>query len=114
MKLYQATEMRRELATQEARIVLQKIPDGDAPVGSHREVQILVPEGNALFVGIDMKPQTGATPEGAGIGPNRTYTVPPMPTGQAIVIRLQPQQYLMAMSGSGLVGLALIIEYIED
>ena len=106
--------MRRELATQEGRIVLDKVPDGDAPEGSYREVQILVPEGNALFVGVDMKPQSAATPEGAGIGPDRTYKVPPMPTGQAIVIRLQPQQYLMAMSGSSLVGLALIIEYIQD
>lgn len=106
--------MRRELATQEARVVLDAVKDGDAPPESYREVQILVPVGNALFVGIDMQPQGPATKEGEGIGPNRTYTVPPMPTGQAIVFRLQPQQYLMAMSGSGIVGLALIIEYIQD
>lgn len=106
--------MRRELATQEARIVLAPIADGDAPPDSYREVQILVPEGNPLFVAVDAHPQGAATEDGAGIGPNRTYTVPPMPTGLAIVIRLQPQQYLMAMSGAGLVGLALIIEYIQD
>jgi len=106
--------MIRELAKQEARIVLPPMEEGDAPPGSYREVQILVPEGNTLFVAVDKKPQGPMDREGDGIGPNRTYTVPPMPTGQAIVIRLQPQQYLMAMSGSGLVGLALIVEHIQD
>ena len=37
-----------------------------------------------------------------------------MPTGQAIVVRLRPHQFLTAMAESGLVALALIVEHILE
>lgn len=114
MKLYQRTEMLRETVAQEARVVLKPIKDGDGPENSYREVQVLVPEGNGLFVGIDLPVQRGFGMGEGGIGPNRTYLVPKMPTGQAIVFRLLPEQYITAMAESGYVNLALIIEYVLD
>ena len=93
---------------------LVQVADGDAPPGdsNYREVQVLVPEGDGLFLAVDTPVQ--ARFDESGIGPNRTYKMPPMPTGQAIVVRLRPHQFLTAMSESGTVMLALIVEYIED
>lgn len=110
--LYKATETRRTTLSQEARIVLPPEEDGDAPAHSYREVQVVVPEGNGAFVAVDVPVQRGF--EEPGIGPNRTYNMPKLSPGQAIVFRLQPQQYILAMSESGNVFLTLIIEYILD
>jgi hypothetical protein len=104
--------MPRKTVSQEGRVILEAEPDGDAPPNSYREVQILVPVGNELFMAIDQPIQRGV--DHPGTGPNRTYKLTPMPIGQSIVIKLQPHQYLTAMAGSAKVHLGLIIEYIDE
>ena len=50
----------------------------------------------------------------SGIGPNRTYSMPFLPTGQSIVFHLLPHQFVTAMAEEGLAFLSTIIEYIEN
>lgn len=109
MKLYRNTEMKRATLVQEARVILAA--DETAPAGSYRRVQILVPASPSMYLGIDMHPQQGFSDN--GIGPNRTYKVPPLTPGQTIVVRLLPKQALMAMSEESLCFTSLIIEHIE-
>lgn len=109
MKLYRKTQMQRATLVQEARVILEA--EQSAPELSYRRVQILVPPSPPMYLGIDTHPQQGF--EDGGIGPNRTYKVPPLPPGQAVIVRLLPEQTLMAMSEEGLCFTSLIIEFIE-
>lgn len=109
MRLYRKTATLRATLTQEARVILGA--EQGAPEDSYRRVQILVPNSPPMLLAIDMHPQQAF--EDAGIGPNRTYKVPPLPAGQAIVVRLRPEQTLMAMSAEGLCFPVLIVEYLQ-
>ena len=123
MYLYRETESYRATAKQEAEVIVPPVPDGDAPVGSYRDVQILVPDGNTLLVGIDTPIQAGflqgrpVPPEGptpGGIGPNRGYKLASYPPGQAIKFRLLPHQFVIAASDTGLVYASVIVEHCSN
>jgi hypothetical protein len=86
---------------QEARVFLE--PDADAPAGSWRRVQILVPQSPEVFIGIDRKP--------TALGLDRNYKVPLFPPGAQITLALLPGQFLMGMSGSGFALVSIVVEY---
>lgn len=91
----------RILLPQEARVVLE--PEPDAPAGGWRRVQILIPQSPGVFFAIDKKPQR--------MGLDRNYKIPPYPPGQAIVLHLLPEQYVMGMSEQGYALCTIIVEH---
>ena len=110
MKLYKDTQTFRETLTQEARQILG--PEESAPPGSVRRVQLTVPQGPQVFMGIDIAVQ-GAMDE-PGIAPNRDYGLPPMSPGQLTQFHLNPHQFLTASCRPGLAFVSLIVEYIQS
>jgi hypothetical protein len=130
----------RATVVQEARVVLE--PE-DAPEGTWRRVQLVVPMTPRLYGGIDVPIQGGfyygmprpvvSPAEGAltveqleamgrvgairaphgGIGANRNYTVPVLAPGQTISFDLRPEQWITAMADEGIAYLTLIVQYLE-
>lgn len=73
---------------------------------SIREVQLLVTSSGAFFWALDTYPET--------IGPNRLYKLAPLPSGVPIIIKLLPDQWIVAAVESGRAIVGIIIEYHQD
>lgn len=112
MQLYRPTQLLRTTLKQEAEIILEPVPDGDAPHGSYRSVQLLVPDGNTVYAGIDVPIQRAF--DHGGVGPNRNYLIPQIPSGETVKFRLLPHQFLIGVSDSGLSYASLIVEYCQE
>lgn len=104
LKLYRKTVSERVTCTQEARCILE--PDQDAPQGTLRRVQVIVPNSPKCYLAIDADPQL--------VGPNRTYKLPVASPGAMITFHLQPEQWLVAAAHEGYVELSLIVEHIQE
>ena len=104
LKLYAKTRTIRATCTQEARIVLDK--DEDAPAGSLRRVQVLIPAAPKCYLAIDAVPE--------GIGPNRTYKLPTAAAGAAIVFHLLPDQWIVCAAHESYAEISLIVEHISE
>lgn len=99
--LARPTEMIRATVAQEARAVLKPCTD---PGVRCRRVQLLVPNDPQLFAALDITPEE--------LGPNRTYKIPLMAPGAALVFHMTNEQYLVLASGQGLAYPTLIVEYL--
>lgn len=107
--LRKSTEIVRVTVSQEIREILGA--EEGAPPGSYREVQILIPESPPTFVALgDARRQPNNLGLEAGL--NRTYKLPPIPTGTTIVVRLLPEQTIWAAAKSQTSQMSLIIEYL--
>jgi len=109
MHLYAPTQHVRTTLTQEAKVIVGT--DHDGPVGSYREVQILIPDGNSVYAMLDLPVQDAF--ESGGIGPNRNYNMPIMPTSTTIKFKMGPAQFLTAVSDTGLVFASVIVEHCQ-
>jgi hypothetical protein len=109
VRLTKKTETKRVTLTQEARVIVG--PEREAPSGSYRRVQVVVPMSPQMFLLADVPAQSAF--EAVGVGPNRTYKMAPLSAGQTLVVRLLPEQFLTALSGEGLCFCTLIIEHIQ-
>lgn len=101
--LYRDTEIHRATVSQEIRQIIN--PDPEAPEGSYREVQLVLP--------LD-EPQVFATTQpdaAAHFGINRTYKPPPLAPGAQISFKLRRHQVLWAATKSGVAPIAVIVEY---
>ena len=132
------TETPRRTLVEQARVILEPLPRDKRWM---RRVQVLVPTAPEIFVAADVGIQAGfywavprppeqgriATEQLAamgkigvikdprgGIGPDRNYTMPHMPTGQAIKFDLMPQQWLIGMALEGIAFVSLIVEYLRE
>ena len=105
MKVRKPTYLGRITVDQQLKMVLDA--EEDAPTGTYRSVQLLIPNSPQLHFAID-----GPTPLEAG--PNRNYKTTPVPPGAQITFCLQPEQklYAQATKGQGFPG--IIIEYLEE
>lgn len=95
------TTSKRERVVQEIRVIV--LPELDAPPGSWREVQILVPTGSPVFVGLDV------TPEDLGL--NRNYKLGEYPPGAMIKFALLPEQFVVAAAGTNTTVLTVIAQF---
>lgn len=134
--LYHTTEMLRTSVPQELREILPAVQE--APPGSHREVQILVPSSPSVYAVVTPDPRyrVAKFPDGRrhiisakeakyipsaqpgpqmamdhALGADRTYKGILLPTNAQITIRLQPEQAIWAASEQGYAEMGLIIEY---
>ena len=105
IKLYRKTLAGRATCRQSARVMLEPEPS-DAPPGSVRRVQVLVPPSPKCYLTLDETPES--------LGPNRTYKMPVASPGAALVFHLLPEQFLVGASHEGNAEFSIIVEYIED
>lgn len=91
----------RVLLTQEIRTFLD--PEADAPEGSWRRVQVLIPQSPDVFIGIDQKPEK--------LGLNRNYKLPLYPPGAQITLALLPGQFLSGCAGLNHAVVSVIVEH---
>lgn len=110
-RLYKDTVSLRCTLSQEARVILGP-ETGNAPPGSYRRVQIVVPDSPVVYLGIDMPVQEKFEDE--GVGPNRNYVLPRLQPGQSTKVRLGPKQTLTASADAGLAFVTLLCEYIVE
>lgn len=114
--LYKPTKLLPASVSQE----LRKIVDAelDAPKGSYRVVQILVPSSPAVhacvypddrFVDEDSKLPRQDLADAAGS--NRSYKFATVPPGAYIPLRLTPEQTLWAAAEINLAEVSVVIEY---
>jgi hypothetical protein len=104
MKVRKPTYLGRVTVDQQLQMVLDV---EEAPAGTYRSVQLLIPNSPQFHFTIDHP-----TPNEAG--PNRNYKTTPVPPGAQITFCLQPHQKLYAhvTKGEGFAG--IIIEYLEE
>jgi hypothetical protein len=91
----------RVLLSQEIRTFLE--PELDAPPGSWRRVQLLIPQSPEVYLGIDQKPEA--------LGLNRNYKLPLYPPGAQITVALLPHQFLSGCAGIATAKLSMIVEH---
>lgn len=104
------TTFAREMLKQEARVILPPEldvvnhidPDLGRPV---RCVQLLIPPREGIFIGLDVDPGEN------GIGPDRWYKLPPIPSGAQIDFTLLPDQWLIGSVDEGMSPMTIICEY---
>lgn len=102
--LYRETRMRRAIFDQMLRRFVG--PDNDAPPGSERLVQVIVPEGAVLYIKEDVDPKA--------VGLNQAeYKLPPVSPGQTVEFAIQPHQYLVGASSGKIVACAVVIQHIQ-
>jgi hypothetical protein len=99
---YKKTESYRATLVQEARVFVP--PDPDAPAGSYRCVQVLIPDSPKVSVAIDKDPKD--------LGLNREYKMPVWSPGAQITIRLLPDQWLIGASNISFAEVSVIVEYL--
>lgn len=99
---YKATTISRLSLTREVRVVLE--PEVDAPAGSYRLVQVMIPASPPVFIGLDVDPKE--------VGLNRTYKLPLAPPGQFLRFALMPHQFLVAASDTGFAVSSLIVQHL--
>ncbi len=104
MGLRKPTEIRRITCTQELNLLVDA--EHDAPSGTERNIQLLVPDGAIFRFSID-------SPTPLEAGPNRPYKLSLMPSGQTIEFRLQPEQMVYGQVDAGIGESSVIIEYVE-
>lgn len=95
------TETHRITLVEDIRVFLD--PELDAPAGSWRRVQLIIPSSPEIFIALDRKP--------TDLGLDRTYKLPPFSPGAQIAIALQPQQFIAGATGSGFGVVGMIVEY---
>lgn len=100
-RVYKNTEILRETLTQEIREFVPALED--APAGSYRVVQVLVPMSPKVSVAVDRQPKE--------LGPNREYKLPVLPPGAQIRFQLLPGQFLVGSSNVGYAEVTVIIEH---
>lgn len=99
---YKPTIDFRATLTQEARVFLD--PEVDAPPGSFRQVQILIPTAPGVRVGIDKEPKD--------LGLDRSYKLANYPPGAMITYVLLPQQFLTGASIVGFAEASVIVQFL--
>lgn len=112
MQLYKPSQSQRATVTQEFRQILA--PEKDAPSGSHRHLQILVPPApDVLFVltpdmhwGLQSNDNVARK-----LGANRVYKGTSFPANAQITLCLLPEQSLWAAAESGIGEVGLLVEY---
>lgn len=109
MKLYKKTELRRLQLTPLARVVLGA--EVDAPEGSYRRVQIVVPPSPQVYAVLDSQPQRGFTEDGFAI--DRNYSLPFLQPGQRTSFTLAPGQIVSMSCETALAQVSIICEYLE-
>lgn len=84
------------------------IPDAGSPFQRNaavvRKVQIIVPNSPSVFWDLDHLPEE--------VGPGRTYKLPPIPSGQMILVDLAPWQWLIAATETKHGACSLVVSYI--
>lgn len=78
-------------------------PEKDAPPGSYRCVQLLIPDSPRVSADLDKDPKK--------FGLNREYKVPVMSPGAQILFELLPAQFIIAVCGTSYAEVTVIIEY---
>lgn len=115
MQLYKPSQSMRATVTQEFRRILP--PENDAPAGSHRHLQILVPATpDVLFVltpdahwGLEADANVAHK-----LGANRVYKGTTFPANAQITLCLGPDQALWAAAESGIGEVGLLVEYRKE
>ena len=103
--LYKETTIGRATVSQEFRQILGK--DLEAPEGTYRKVQVLVPLSPDVVVTLQ--------PDAAkAFGANREYKGVPFPPGAQIYLELMPHQVVYAAARDGKAHLGLIVQFIGD
>jgi len=100
---YRKTKSFRTTLVQEARTFLAA--DTEAPAGSFRVVQVMIPASPQVSIAIDGDPDK--------VGLNREYKVPVWSPNAQVKFTLLPEQSLMGMSGEGLAKVSVIVEYLK-
>lgn len=96
------TEIRRELVSQEARIVFT----AELEEGEYCQVQVLTPSDPGVVAWVDQTPEQ--------IGPNRAYKGAPMTASRYIPIDLLPGQFLVLATESQVAACTLIVHYFHE
>lgn len=104
MRPRKPTFMDRATVAQEIRQVIG--PEPDAPEGSYRVVQLIVPNSPGVLFSIDH-------PTSAEAGPDRTYKMAEMSPGAQIQFSLQPHQTVHGAAQDGQAFASVIIEYFD-
>lgn len=102
--LRKPTEISRVTCTQELRLLVG--PEDNAPEGSERNIQLLVPAGSEFRFSIDH-------PSPLEAGPNRNYKIAVVPSGQTVEFRLQRHQVIYGQTDDRIGEASVIIEYLE-
>jgi hypothetical protein len=105
VKVRRPTEFRRTTLSQELTEILPA--EADAPPGSYRKVQVLVPDAPQCVYSLD-------EPTPAQAGPDRTYDLLPLPPGGFTRFNMLPHQRLFGASLAGLAQAGLIVQYAEE
>jgi hypothetical protein len=105
---YKPTLIGRQTLCPLARIILRQ--ETDAPKGSYRKVQIIVPPSPEIFAVLDVAPQRGFSEDGVGI--DRNYPLPALQPGQRTEFKLLPEQFLTMSSITALAHVTIICEYL--
>ena len=105
MRLYKPTEILRCTVSQELKRVIAM--ELDAPAGSYRKVQILVPREPIVHVSL-------ARDADEKFGMNRDYKSPPLRDSTTIAFSLMPGQEVWLQAQNGLAQCTGIIEYCID
>jgi hypothetical protein len=100
--LYKETLIARATVGQEIREILG--PEPEAPEGSHREVQLLIPNPPDVYITLE-------TDADKKYGTDRTYKVPIIPAGAQTTVCLLPGQRVYGAARSGKAHISLIVEY---
>lgn len=101
--LRKKTQILRETVVQEARVILP--PEHDAPPGSVRRVQVLIPPSPTVFMDEDVTPEE--------LGPNKNYKMPTMAPGARLVFYLLPEQWLVANAAERFANISIVCEYLS-
>lgn len=103
--LYRPTNVRRAVFDQMLRRFVD--PDNNAPPGTERLVQIIVPDGAILYIKEDVDPKA--------VGLNQAeYKLPPVSPGQTVEFSIQPHQYLVGASAGKIVVCSVVTQYIQN
>lgn len=117
-RLYRTTQVFPATVSQELREIV--VAAADAPPGSFRVVQILVPAKPVVKVGVypdsrmvDSETGTPLQNLAEAIAYNRSYQFATVPPGAYVPLRILPEQSVWACAEEGLAECSLIIEYHE-
>lgn len=99
---YKKTLIGRITMPQEIRVLLP--PELEAPEGSWRKVQIVLPGSPSVFLGLDIDPQT--------LGLNRSYKLAKMSSSVPLVFVLTPEQFIIGGSDIGIAYASIVVQYL--